>query len=638
MPPIFKNKRKRLRALMSSVLPASIMNSLGTAAGTKSLPPLGEEMSVRSWIRLVHMGIRPWDSESVEIWEELNGYRLDKAHHVKEKGTMNEHEYVICEFSSKENGKLELRFDRSAGERKDSDSMSSVPSSTGTASTSATRSSVAQSHIGSSGGSSRSSPRGSLLAKSVSSLKARMTKSSASLEHKTHRLSQSSLPRSSGISLQQHLAADAVTRIESHPKNALLLKTLTLSGDPTQRPNLCDLMVLVDVLYNESDIYSILASQCYWHADTVFATLEMWAQEHDNGTLSTIGDRKWRQASTGSFKIFPVYRRDPNQVQRIWDNFMKGRRLMEEKRAEYEWRSKEEIRKRFSKEQDDRERQLTSQMKKDQEERERRMRKEQEEKEQQLKKDQEERERRLRREQEERERRLRKELKKEQEVNEQRLRSQLRKEQEEKERRMKKEQEEKERRMKEEQEEKERRMKEEQEEKERRMKKEQDEKERRMKKEQDEKERRMKKAQDEKERRMKEEQDELKQQVLDQQRRMELLLRLIGPAPNINVSSPPAASIALPDNHSTGNNGQPRRNVDNTGTIIPTVIRTDFVPFHAGHIRALRSIEYAAPLFATDRLYRKPPNVGSTEGLNVMCCGIHAWFISEHQATGFRLQ
>ncbi len=281
------------------------------------------------------MGIRPWDSESVEIWEELNGYRLDKAHHVKEKGTLNEHEYVICEFSSRENGKVELRFDRSAGERKDNDSMNSVPSSAETASTSATGSSVAQSHIGSSSGSSHSSPRGSLLAKSVSSLKARMStrRSSASLEHKAHRnrLSQSSLPRSSGISLQQHLAADAVTRIESHPKNALLLKTLTLSGDPMQRPNLCDFMVLVDVLYNESDIYSILTNQCYWHADTVFATLEMWAQEHDNGTLSTIGDKKRRQASTGSFKIFPVFRRDLNQVQRIWENFMKGRRLMEEK-------------------------------------------------------------------------------------------------------------------------------------------------------------------------------------------------------------------------------------------------------------------------------------------------------------------
>ena len=275
------------------------------------------------------MGIRPWDSESVEIWEELNGYRLEKAHHVKEKGTFNEHEYVICEFSSEENIKLELRFDRSAGERKDNDSMNSVPSST--ASTNTTKSSVAQSHIGSSAASPHSSPRGSLLGKSFSSLKSRMSKSSASLERNARRLSHSSIPHISDISLQEHLAADSVKRIKGHPANALLLKTLTFSGDPAQRPNLCDLMVLVDVLYNESDVYSILDRQCYWHADTIFAALETWALEHNNGNVSTIEDKKRRQASTGSFGRIPLLRRDVNQVQRIWDCFMRGRRMMEEK-------------------------------------------------------------------------------------------------------------------------------------------------------------------------------------------------------------------------------------------------------------------------------------------------------------------
>lgn len=326
MPPIFKDKRKRLRALMSSVLPAAILHSLGTATGTKSLPPLDEQMSIRSWIRLVHTGIRPWDSESVEIWEELHGYRLEKAHHFKQLSRTT-HEFIICEFSNEKKYKIELRFDRSAGERKDSDSINSVPSSMETTDSGATESSMA-----SSVGSSRSSPRGSLLVKQISSMKARMSKSSASVEKKATPPSQSSqsfLPRMSGISSQQYLALDAVTRIKSRPANAHVLKTLTFRGDPAQRPNLCDLMVLVDILYSEKEVYTVFESQCYWHADTIFSILDMWANEHDNGDV-TVREKKLFQASTGSFGFVPVLRRDANEVQRIWDTFMTGRRTIEE--------------------------------------------------------------------------------------------------------------------------------------------------------------------------------------------------------------------------------------------------------------------------------------------------------------------
>lgn len=315
MAPSFKNP---LRGFLSSVSPSSLMSSLGTTVGSKAVPPVGVPMAIIVWVQLIMMCLEGWTSRSVDTWFELLGYRLDKAYHCKFTNTRNEHEFVIYEFTNEQKNKLELRTDRAAGQRKDATSSSSSVGSFGT--------DVGGSSSGSlSPGSSKSSL-------SLSSMKDSIANASNSIRHSMRRVSDSSLSRPSGISSNQYLAADTVVRIEGHPAHSKVLRTITFTGDRSLRPSLWDVMILTLVVHKDSTAYTILGRQCYWFADTLFGTLEKWAEINQNGTVADGGKKRarWRlpQASTGSLGVVTVYRRDPAHVEKIWGDFRKERQAM----------------------------------------------------------------------------------------------------------------------------------------------------------------------------------------------------------------------------------------------------------------------------------------------------------------------
>src|SRR6266550_4200614 len=309
-----------LRGFLSSVLPPSIMGSLGTSAGSKSVPHLDVQMAIVVWEHLVMTCLRGWTSESIAMWLELTGYRLDKAFHCKVTNSRNEHEFVIYEFSDDKKHKLQLRTDRSAGERKDTVTMSPTPSveSFGT-------------DLEESSPLVDFSPQSSTSSLSFISMKGRISKIPGSIRHAVRRLSDSSISRPSAMSSNQYLAADTITRISSRPPHSNVLRTITFKGDRAKRPSLWDVMILASVVHNDSTNYTLLGRQCYWFADTIFGLLEKWATIYNNEATTTDEKDKLKRRARGrqgSIGLVPVHRRDPVHVNKIWDDFTRERQTI----------------------------------------------------------------------------------------------------------------------------------------------------------------------------------------------------------------------------------------------------------------------------------------------------------------------
>ncbi|KAF8348677.1 hypothetical protein F5887DRAFT_1071581 [Amanita rubescens] len=381
------------------------MGSLGTAAGSKSVPHLDVQMPIVVWVHLVMTCLRGWTPESIAMWLELTGYRLDKVFHCKVTNSRNEHEFVIYEFSDDKKHKLQLRTDRSAGERKDS----------------VTASSSSVESFGTDLGESSplvDSPQSSTSSLSFVSMKGRISKIPGSIRHAVRRLSDSSISRPSAMSSNQYLAADTITRINCHPPHSNVLRTITFKGDRAKRPSIWDVMILASVVHNDSATYTVLGRQCYWFADTIFGLLEKWATIYNNeATTSDEKEKVRRGRRQGSIGLVPVHRRDPVHINKIWDDFTGERQTMGKQREEFERARTEEILKTKElagqvtklKFEQVKERQEREKERRERDEKEQWLRKEQAEREQRMEREREERERQLKKEQEERERRYQEE-------------------------------------------------------------------------------------------------------------------------------------------------------------------------------------------------------------------------------------
>ncbi len=249
-----------------------------------------------------------WNSQSIALWGELTRYRLVNAHYCKDTKNKNEHEFVIYEFVDEHKKKLVLRTDRHVGAHKD------------TPSPSCTASPVINGGL---------SPVSSLLSPSsgssfpLSSVNENGSKASPSSPHNSP-----SYP--SDISSNQHLAKDTI-QIERHPHRYEALKTITFKGGSSLRPSLWDVVVLAWVVHNDGPFYNLLVRQCYWFADTLFGTLEKWANgsaaHGEHGKVK----RGRRQASIGCYGGVRIYIRNPEDITKIWDKFRKERQVLTQK-------------------------------------------------------------------------------------------------------------------------------------------------------------------------------------------------------------------------------------------------------------------------------------------------------------------
>ena len=316
--------KSKLRGFISSVLPFSGMGAMG---GSKSVPLLDVPMVIVVWVQLVMTYLRGWTSESIAMWQELIGYRLERASHCKDNNIYNEHEFIVYEFINDQNHKLQLRSDRAAGERKNNDSSSSLESfGTNLEKSYPLVDSPSSQSLASKSSSSLVSVSGSL------------SKISGSIRHAVRRLSDSPLSVPSAISSNQYLAADTITRINGHPSHSHVLRTVTFSGDLSSRPSLWDVMILINVVHKDSITYTLLGRQCYWFADTIFALLEKWAKVYEVGSVkANEKKKKWgrRQSSTGSLGGVLVHRRDSVHIDKIWDDFTKEKQIMNEQVSAY---------------------------------------------------------------------------------------------------------------------------------------------------------------------------------------------------------------------------------------------------------------------------------------------------------------
>jgi hypothetical protein len=297
------------------------MGSLGTAAGSKSVPHLDVQMPIVVWVHLVMTCLRGWTPESIAMWLELTGYRLDTAFHCKVTNSRNEHEFVIYKFSDDKKHKLQLRTDRAAGERKDTVATSSSPpvESFGTD----LEESSPLAHF---------SPQSFSSSLSFVSMKGRISKIPDSIRHAVRCIPDSSISRPSVMSSNQYLAVDTITRISGHPPHSNVLRTITFKGDRAKRPSLWDVMILANVVHNDSATYTLLGRQCYWFADTIFGLLEKWAKIYNSKATTTDEKEKLKwgkhQTSTGNIGVVPVHRRDPIHINKIWDVFTGERETM----------------------------------------------------------------------------------------------------------------------------------------------------------------------------------------------------------------------------------------------------------------------------------------------------------------------
>ena len=297
--------------------------AMNTVGKSRCVPHLNVQMPIETWIHVVMTCLRGWDSESISMWQELSGYRLKKASHCKDTNTLNEHEFVVYEFTDDKKQILEFRTDRSVGERKGSMSIPSCSSSS--------VESFVTDFTNFEASSPHHSPQSSRLSLPLISMKGGISKVTGSIRKTIRRLSEDSLPRPSVMSSNQYLAADTITRISGHPPHSDVLRTIMFKDDRAKRPSLWDVMILANVVHHDSDTYTLLGRQCYWFADTIFGLLEQWASTHKNGIVRPEEKRKrWRRlASTGRLGVVPVHHRDAVLIGEIWNKFMEERRIMD---------------------------------------------------------------------------------------------------------------------------------------------------------------------------------------------------------------------------------------------------------------------------------------------------------------------
>ena len=306
----------------------SVLNALGSDAGSKAVPVTNIAMAVVVWVQLIMALLRPWSAESRAVWAELMEYRIHRAYICKNDNG-NEHEYVVVDlFRIEHKQHLFLRLERSAGERKDSPSSSPSSSSIGSYSASSGESPAPA-----------SSPdfytqRSSGSSISISSVKEGIAKMAGSIRRAARRLSDSSLSRPSAISSNQYMAADTVKRIEKFQTPANVVRTIEFhSTDRSKLPSLWDLMILVYVIHEDSTTYELFDKQCFWFADTVSAILEKWSGSPTDVAVIKGGPVKSRflkrNKSSGSVGIFVVHRRDPAGINQVWRKFLKQKEDMD---------------------------------------------------------------------------------------------------------------------------------------------------------------------------------------------------------------------------------------------------------------------------------------------------------------------
>jgi hypothetical protein len=236
---------------------------------TYILFPEAGETAIDRYVTLVKT--HGWTSESVAAHDDLKDYRLVKANYCKDTKNRSEHEFLTHEFvrvGELEN-KLVMRIDRHVGAHKETPSSSFLQAL-------------------------------------------------------------SSLSYPSSIGSDRYLARDTILRIQGLPDNCKVFKTITFNPDSSSCPNLWDVVVLVRVVHDNSPFYTLQARQCYWFTDTIFGTLQKWADFFKNGIVESYEEvkRGRHQASVGKCGIFPVHRRNPDHMDGIWGNLGKELRDM----------------------------------------------------------------------------------------------------------------------------------------------------------------------------------------------------------------------------------------------------------------------------------------------------------------------
>ncbi|KAM6503703.1 hypothetical protein JOM56_000646 [Amanita muscaria] len=333
MAPIFKNP---FRNLLSSILP---MSSLGSEAGSKAVPVGNAPMFIVVWFQLIMALLGSWNMESKAVWAELVGFRVDKAYICKNESG-NEHEYVVVAMSrSEQREHLFLRLERSAGERKVSPTSSPSSSSISSYDSSDSEKSFDNSPLPSRLPDFYEQSSGSSI--SIKSMKEGISKVTGTLHRAVRRLSDSSLSRPSGISSNQYLAADTVTKLNAFSTSGIkVIRTIEFhSPDRSKRPCLWDIMILAYVIHQDSMTYELFDRQCFWFADTISAVLEQWSNTSGDVSITDGKPTKSRflrrNKSSGSVGILVVHQRKEDVIEKIRQKFRQKGDEMEKQRQRF---------------------------------------------------------------------------------------------------------------------------------------------------------------------------------------------------------------------------------------------------------------------------------------------------------------
>ena len=130
-------------------------------------------------------------------------------------------------------------------------------------------------------------------------------------------------PFSSESSL--YLAVHTITRINGHPPLSKVLRTITFKGDRATHPSFWDVMILTNVVHNDSPIY-VLDGR-HWFAGIIFGLIEKWAMIYNNEATTTDEKNKPRRGRhvkpTGNWDVVR-----PAQINTIWVDFMEVRQIV----------------------------------------------------------------------------------------------------------------------------------------------------------------------------------------------------------------------------------------------------------------------------------------------------------------------
>ena len=286
----------------------AIQEVLGLAVDSNVIPGFEVPIAIVIWFYLVMTHLRPWTLESQETWTTLQSYRVYKAYLCKNRSG-NEHEFIVVDLINEQNKEVRLRVERAAGGRRDSRSRSRSPDRVVAEPDSFLHDSPL---LGSPSRGRRSS------SSSVTSGKRGSITRAANSLHRIVR----TLSRLPGIMSNMHLAEDTVVRIDSIPRKAKIARTVEFCSTPhSQRPSLWDLMLLINVIHEDSYFYELLDRQCFWFADSISAILEEWSERCDGTSVRV-------NAPAGCVKGIPILRRKREHVEKIWAQFRSRKDMM----------------------------------------------------------------------------------------------------------------------------------------------------------------------------------------------------------------------------------------------------------------------------------------------------------------------